>query len=113
VPLVPSARPHLKRFDYADTLHQQVRALRLPACEREYRFDPVRKWRFDLCWPARKLAVECDGGQWKPGGGRHGTGKDFEKMNAAQLAGWRVLHFTGTQIRQGYAIGVLEKELAS
>ncbi len=100
-----------KRFDYADTLALQIRAMRLPTPEREFQFDPARKWRFDLCWPALKLAVECDGGQWTTGGGRHATAADYDKMNSAILAGWRPLRFTGSQIKDGSAIQLLERVL--
>ena len=69
----------------------------------EYRFDLVRRWRFDLAWPARKLAVEIDGGQWKPQGGRHNNDADRNKSNAALTQGWRVLHFSGQQVKDGPA----------
>lgn len=64
--------------------------------EREYRFHPTRKWRFDFAFVEAKLAIECEGGIWQ--GGRHTRGagfeKDCEKMNAAAVLGWRVLRFT-------------------
>lgn len=64
--------------------------------EREYRFHPERKWRFDFAWPEHMLAVEIDGGAWT--GGRHvrGSGftRDCEKMTEAALMGWRVLRLT-------------------
>lgn len=63
---------------------------------REYRFHPVRKWRFDYAFPDLKIAVECDGGVFT--GGRHtrpiGYMKDMEKFNAAAQDGWVVLKFT-------------------
>lgn len=65
----------------------------------EYRFHPTRKWRFDLAWPHKKIAVECDGMVWQAGGGRHNTDTDRDKMNIAALMGWRVLRFSGNQIR--------------
>ncbi len=72
---------------------RQGMALTLP--EREYRFHPTRKWRFDFAWPEQRLAVEIDGGTWVRG--RHvsggGSHNDRDKRNAAQLAGWRVLAF--------------------
>ncbi len=68
-------------------------------CELEYRFHPTRRWRFDLAWPARRLAVEVDGGQWMAGGGRHNTDADREKLNAAAIAGWRVLRYSPRQLR--------------
>jgi len=86
------------------------RALGLPEPEREYRFDPVRKWRFDFCWPAARLSVECEGGVWMKNG-RHTTGKgysdDAEKYNAASLAGFLVLRFTADMLRDGRAEATL------
>jgi very-short-patch-repair endonuclease len=72
--------------------------------EIEYRFHPPRRWRFDFAWLDRKLAVEVDGGEWSRG--RHTRGKGFsgdcEKMNQATIDGWRVLRFTGSEIRKNH-----------
>lgn len=57
---------------------------------REYRFHPVRKWRFDFAFPSVKLAIEIDGS----GHQRFDrSDKDNEKLNTAALHGWRVLRF--------------------
>lgn len=62
--------------------------------EREYRFSPTRKWRFDFAWPRLKLAVELHGGMYRylPS---HASAKrniqTMEKLNEAQLHGWLVL----------------------
>lgn len=71
-----------------------------PPLEREYRFDPDRKWRFDFAHVASKHAIELEGGIWGNGAHSRGVGytKDCEKYNAATLAGWRVLRFTGDMI---------------
>jgi hypothetical protein len=62
----------------------------------EYKFDKIRKWRFDWCFPALKIAVEYNGIMSKKS--RHttitGYSKDMEKINAAQTLGWRVLQYT-------------------
>ena len=67
---------------------------------KEYRFHPVRKWRFDYAIPSLKIAIECDGGVWT--GGRHvrpqGYIREMEKFNAAAELGWVVLKFTPQQI---------------
>lgn len=97
------------RLDYADVLAQQTRALRLPLPQREFRFHPKRRWRLDLAWPERLLFVECDGGEFVRGSRRHGGANDCEKANAAVLAGWTPLRFTGSQIQSGAAIAVLEQ----
>ena len=75
--------------------------------EQEYRFYPLRKWRFDFAWPTYKVAVECDGMVWQAGGGRHNTDADREKINTAALLGWRVLRFSGKQIKND-PIGCIE-----
>jgi len=69
-----------------------------PQPEQEYRFTPTRRWRFDFAWPVQRVAVEIDGGQWKPGGGRHSSDVDREKLNEAAASGWRVLHFSPRQL---------------
>lgn len=72
-----------------------------------------RDWRFDLCWPAERLAVEIDGGVYA--GGRHTRGAgfegDLEKLNAATLAGWRVLRCTPGHIEAGAALEWVERAL--
>lgn len=98
-------------FEHLFWLH--VVGTKLPAPEREYRFDEARKWRFDFAWPDRKLAVEIQGGTWNAG--KHGRGsgieKDAEKLSAAAIAGWRVLLVTGNQVRSGKAIRWVEDAL--
>lgn len=88
----------------------QVKAEGLAGQEREYRFDPVRKWRFDFAWPAKRLAVEVEGGTWT--GGRHTRGSgyqaDLEKYNAAAAQGWTVLRFATDQVKTGVAIAAVK-----
>ena len=88
--------------------------------EREYRFHPTRRWRFDFAWPELKVAVEIDGGTWM--GGRHSRGggqaKSHDKQNAAVCRGWKVLRFTNQHLRDPwnvfeqlmFAFGALEPE---
>lgn len=70
---------------------------------KEFRFDKRRKFRFDFCWPKRKIAVECEGGIWTRGRHVRGTGylKDLEKYNLAVIRGYRVLRYTPDQIASG------------
>jgi len=86
-----------------------AKASRLPEPEREHRFAPPRRWRFDFAWPARMIAVEIEGGVWT--GGRHtrGTGfeADAEKYNTAALMGWKVFRFTGGMVKSGAAIATV------
>lgn len=82
--------------------HLRVLAPELTAPRREYVFAPPRKWRFDFAWVEDKAAVEIDGGAFIAGRHTRGAGfeRDHEKMNAAQMAGWRVLRFTPQMLRR-------------
>lgn len=94
-------------------LMTRIRQTGLPAPETEYRFDPSRRWRFDLAWPARKVAVEIDGAIWT--GGRHVRGHgyeaDCEKLNAAVEQGWRVFRYTTRMVTDDEAIEQIERVL--
>lgn len=70
----------------------------LPVPVVEFRFHPTRRWRFDVAWPERKIAVEIQGGVWSRGRHSRGTGQlaDMDKLNTAQSLGWRVLYCTPT-----------------
>lgn len=76
------------------------RSLGGPEMIAEYRFDPVRRWRFDFAHPVARVAVELEGGTFS--GGRHVRGKGFEddacKYNAAAAAGWAVFRLTGRML---------------
>lgn len=76
----------------------------IPAFESEFVFHKSRMWRFDYAWPEQRVALEVDGGAGKFG--RHsrpgGMRKDHEKINAAQLLGWKVLRaLKGEELRVG------------
>lgn len=88
----------------AFALHCHERGVVSPL--REWRFDPTRRYRFDFAWPAKKIAVEVEGGIWS--NGRHtrpsGFANDCEKYNLAALNGWRVLRYTTEMVMNGTAI---------
>lgn len=65
--------------------------------EREFKFHPVRKWRFDFALPNQKVAIEFEGGVFLPKA-RHtsmvGYAGDCQKYNEAVKLGWKVLRYT-------------------
>lgn len=75
----------------------------------EYRFHASRKWRFDLAWPAQKVAAEVNGGVFVAGRHSRGAGQlaDYEKLNAAALDGWAVLQVVPKQITDGTLFDLL------
>lgn len=65
----------------------------LPEPNTEYRFHPDRRFEFDFAWPARKIALEVEGGIFMGKGGHSsitGIKRDIEKYNLAAVLGWRV-----------------------
>ena len=68
----------------------------------EFKFHPKRRWRADIAIPSMKVLIEIHGGIWTQG--RHTTGsgflKDREKMNAAQILGWKVLEYSTKQAKE-------------
>ena len=98
-----------------DTFTAIIAAAGLPPPVEEHRFAPPRRWRFDLAWPDRRLALEIEGGVWT--GGRHVRGKGYEadciKYNQAALLGWRVLRVTTGMVRDGRALDLLQQALST
>jgi very-short-patch-repair endonuclease len=81
--------------------------------EREYKFHPERKWRFDFAFPHHKVAVEIEGGTWS--GGRHSRGSgmaaDMEKYNEAAKLEWLVFRFSTEMVSSGEAIDFMKQVL--
>lgn len=80
---------------------------------REYQAIPGRRFRFDFAWKKERLLVEVQGGVWN--GGAHGrpTGitRDMDKLNQAQIYGWKVLQFDTKMVKSGAALEVVEQFL--
>ena len=94
-----------------DLLQMQMKALGLPIPEKEYRFHPKRRFRFDWAFVANMLGVEQDGGVWVRGRHSRGAGqiKDMEKLNAASILRWWVLRFTPQQVEKGEAALTIQR----
>lgn len=90
-----------------EQLAQHLTIYKVPF-EREFQFDPERKWRADFCIDPNIL-VEVEGGIHMQG--RHVRGKtyeaDLEKYNKATLLGFRILRFSTFQVHSGIAIDTI------
>jgi very-short-patch-repair endonuclease len=82
--------------------------------EREYKFHPRRRWKFDFAFPESRVAVEIEGGIWNSG--RHTRGSGFEgdcvKYNTAVKMGWVVLRYSPEMVMRGNAIDDVLEVLA-
>ena len=94
--------PKVDKAELFQTYWNIAAPLALGEPEREFHFDKHlgRKHCFDFAWPSCKVAVEVDGGQWAPRGGRHATDKDREKLNIAASLGWKVFRFSPEQLNR-------------
>lgn len=105
-----------------DALLGYLLVLGLPGWEREFVFHPTRKWRFDLCHPAHKIAVEIEGlvfvdrsGPNPMLTGRHASVKGFlgdvEKYGEAFRLGYNVLRITSKEAKSGTAANWIAEHL--
>jgi len=99
---------------HEEDLAFQLRAAGLErGMEREWRFDPVRRWRFDFAWPGNDplVAVEVEGGTWINGRHSRGAGMaaDMEKYNEASTKAWYVLRVTAEHIKSGQALAWIQQ----
>lgn len=82
-------------------------------CVKEYKFHPIRKWRFDYAIPSALVAIEVEGGVWT--GGRHISPKgflnDIEKYNTATLMGWSVYRTTPQELVTGKTVDLLKQAI--
>lgn len=76
---------------------------KLPAPIFEYKFHNIRRWRFDWAWLEQRVALEIQGGIFIMG--RHSRGaallKEWEKLNAAAIMGWRILYCQPSDLFKG------------
>jgi len=96
-----------------DLLGLHIKAAGLPEPEREVVFLPGRKFRADFCWKEFKVVAEVNGGTYAHMGHSTGAGieRDYEKLDLANLQGWRLFFFTRRMIESGEAIKYLTKVL--
>ncbi|MGB3330809.1 MAG: hypothetical protein WBA46_17735 [Thermomicrobiales bacterium] len=80
----------------------------------EHRFHPIRRWRFDYCWPDAKIAVEYDGIMF--GHASHsslaGILRDSDKANEAQRLGWRVFRANAKTVGDNTFMDLMDAVLA-
>lgn len=112
----PKAKSKAKAKEQARKLAEltELNLINLPGHKKEFRFHPVRRWRFDYAWPEIKIALEIHGGVFT--NGRHTRGKGFTedkvKMNTAQLLGWIVIEATTVHVNNGQMLKWVTEAIA-
>ena len=81
-----------------------------PDLEREFRFEPTRRWRSDFAHIASRTLIEVEGGLYQQG--RHnraqGYQADCEKYNWATMTGWRVIRLTSMMLTPDYVESIIQ-----
>jgi len=86
------------------------KAFGIPEPKTEFKFHPTRKWKFDYCWPDKKIAVEIEGAAWTQGRHTRGGGfiADMTKYNAAGKLGWKIFRFTPQELKRGIVMDFMK-----
>ena len=95
--ITPPPKAKVKKVDCKAVAEMKatLTLLKIPF-ESEYRFHPVRKFRFDIALVEHNLGIEYEGILSEKS--RHSTvtgyTMDTYKYNLAQIEGWKVLRYT-------------------
>ena len=104
------------KLDPYVTLTALAKEQEWPKWVKEYKFHPVRKWRFDLAWPELKIAIEIEGVVYHGAGGRHQRAKgyieDIKKYRQAALMGWMLLRYAPEEIHKDLCLVEYEINVA-
>ena len=81
-----------------------------PELEREYRFEPMRRWRADFAHLASRTLIEIEGGLYQQGrhNRAHGYQADCEKYNWATMTGWQVIRLTSMMLTPDYVESIIQ-----
>lgn len=92
-----------------DALRRVLRAAGLPEPVRQYE---VAGGRLDFAYPQLRLGIEADSRIWH--GGRSDVQRNTDKANRLVAHGWRVLHFTWSDVRRhpAYVVDCVTAQLA-
>ena len=66
-----------------------------------------RNWRFDMAWPAKRIALEIEGGMLPGVSGRKTDQRIREychKYNTAMILGWTVVHADSVMVAHGHHV---------
>ena len=88
--------PGERTSDLESVMDRLIVRYGLPLPVRQYDL-PGTQYRLDYAWPPARVLVEVDG--YESHSGLDAFSYDRERQNALVLAGWTVLRFTWTQVR--------------
>ena len=85
----------------------------IPRPEREFRFHPVRKFKFDYAFKEYKVALELEGGVFtkQAHGSVTGVLRDIEKYSLAASLGWRIVRCIPSKLNTSKTIQLIKDAL--
>lgn len=83
--------------------------------EKEYKFHPKRRWKFDYYFPDKYVAIEVEGGIFnkKAHGSITGILRDIEKYNEAQILGIKVIRIPTHRLYKSETLDLITRAIKS
>lgn len=104
--------------DLEHSLYFELRRNGLKGWVAEHRFKGMngkRRYRFDVAWPEKKIAIDVQGGLYLKGRRAHGSPeqmkRDSMKQAEANLCGWIFIAVTPEMMKDGSAVELVKKAL--
>lgn len=98
-----------------DTLAFQLKAVKAPLFERQFRINPERRFMADFYFPAARVVVEVEGGGFVNGRHSRGAGIENDAEKSALIAQMpaRLIRVTPKQVKNGRALDWILKALST
>lgn len=98
-----------------DTLAFQLRSVKAPLFERQFRITPARKFMADFYFPVGRVVVEVEGGGYINGRHSRGAGMESDAEKSALIAQMpaRLIRVTPSQVKKGLALDWILKALST
>lgn len=104
LPRIAIAANTVKRSIFEEVFLDALVEHGVPSGHSEFYVAPgtLHGWRFDICYPIQRLAIELQGGTWTRGRHSRGSGQtsDYTKHNYATRRGWRIIYFTSDMFKR-------------
>lgn len=109
------AQPLVKEATAEDTLAFQLKQVKAPLFERQFRITPERKFKADFYFPVGRVVVEVEGGGYINGRHSRGAGMESDAEKSALIAQMpaRLIRVTPSQVKKGLALDWILKALST
>lgn len=106
------AKKSTKTIELENLLEEKLKESGLGGYVRPFKIEGL-PYVWDFAYPSIRLLIEVNGGTWVKGGHSTGAGiaRDYRKLNAATVAGYKSLLFDGNMVRDDTASAVIAEAI--